>query len=251
MDETQRILEARKRLLLQSERAFGVDAVTWTESASEVAEVEEVGDAPRKPKPRAPAAEPTRAEPVVDLFGKVTKPAKQGAAPPSDPLPGELLPLPKRIERLRVLDHDEVRGCEKCPLHETRTQTVFGDGSPDARLMFIGEGPGENEDQQGKPFVGRAGQLLDKMIGAMGLSRESVYIANIVKCRPPQNRNPAAEEIEACTPYLNEQIGLVRPEAIVTLGLPASRYMLNSNLSMGKLRGQWHDWRGIKLMPTY
>ncbi|MEM8874476.1 MAG: uracil-DNA glycosylase [Planctomycetota bacterium] len=161
------------------------------------------------------------------------------------------MPVEERVKQLTVLDQTHVTGCTKCVLHETRTQTVFGEGAPDARLMFIGEGPGQNEDETGRPFVGRAGQLLDKMIDAMGLSRESVFIANVVKCRPPNNRQPTADETAACTPYLLEQVQLVRPEVIVTLGLPASRYMLNSSLSMGKLRGRWHTWRGIQLMPTY
>ncbi len=104
---------------------------------------------------------------------------------------------------------------------------------------------------QGRPFVGRAGELLNKMIAGMGLRREQVYIANIVKCRPPDNRVPAPDEVETCTPYLVRQLEIVRPKVIVTLGLPASKYMLGSKLSMGKLRGQWHNWRGIKLMPTY
>jgi len=117
--------------------------------------------------------------------------------------------------------------------------------------LFIGEGPGETGDKTGRPFVGRAGQLLDQMIAAMGLKREQVYIANIVKCRPPQNRAPAPDEVETCTPYLVRQIEIIRPKVIVTLGLPAAKYMLNSNSTMGRLRGQWHQWRGIKLMPTF
>jgi DNA polymerase len=118
--------------------------------------------------------------------------------------------------------------------------------------MFIGEGPGENEDQTGRPFVGRAGQLLDKMIAAMGLRREQVYIANIVKCRPPQNRVPALDEVATCTPYLQRQIEIIRPVVIVTLGRPAASYMLgNPKLTMGSMRGRWHEWHRIKLMPTF
>ena len=156
----------------------------------------------------------------------------------------------KRIQ-LRALDENEVRGCPKCRLCESRTQTVFGEGDVDAKVFFIGEGPGENEDLTGRPFVGKAGQLLDKMIVAMGLSREQVFIANIVKCRPPNNRVPAPDEVSACTPYLVRQLELVRPRVIVTLGLPSTKYMLQVNSTMGKLRGQWHEWRGIKLMPTF
>jgi DNA polymerase len=136
-------------------------------------------------------------------------------------------------------------------LSQTRTHTVFGEGDPDAKIFFIGEGPGENEDLQGRPFVGRAGELLNKMIAGMGLKREQVFIANIVKCRPPGNRVPAPDEVDTCTPYLVRQLEIIRPQVIVTLGLPSAKYMLNSKLSMGRLRGNWHDWRGIKLMPTF
>ena len=117
--------------------------------------------------------------------------------------------------------------------------------------MFIGEGPGESEDETGRPFVGRAGQLLSKMITAMGLTREQVYIANVVKCRPPGNRTPAAEEVAACTPYLVKQIQTIRPKVIVTLGLPATQYILSVSKPMRDLRGTWHEWHGIKVMPTY
>jgi DNA polymerase len=117
--------------------------------------------------------------------------------------------------------------------------------------MFIGEGPGETEDQTGRPFVGRAGELLNKMIAGMGLRREDVYIANVVKCRPPNNRVPTALEVDTCTPYLHRQIEWIRPDVIVTLGLPATRHLLRTSLSMGQLRGRWSQWRGIKVMPTY
>src|SRR5258706_11010485 len=166
----------------------------------------------------------------------------------------DALPPLSREEKIRLLaqlEEQQVRSCPKCRLAQTRTQTVFGEGDADAPIFFIGEGPGETEDKTGRPFVGRAGQLLDQMILAMGLKREQVYIANIVKCRPPENRAPAPDEVEACTPYLVQQIEIVRPRAIVTLGLPAAKYMLNSNSTMGRLRGQWHQWRGIKLMPTF
>ena len=156
--------------------------------------------------------------------------------------PSSLPPLSReeKIRQLAQLEEQQVRICLKCRLSETRTQTVFGEGDVDAPILFIGEGPGETEDKTGRPFVGRAGQLLDQ-----------VYIANIVKCRPPQNRAPAPDEVETCTPYLVRQIEIIRPKVIVTLGLPAAKYMLNSNSTMGRLRGQWHQWRGIKLMPTF
>jgi DNA polymerase len=128
---------------------------------------------------------------------------------------------------------------------------VFGDGSPDARLMFIGEAPGADEDAQGIPFVGRAGQKLNEMIGAMGLTRESVYIANILKVRPPDNRTPTPEEAQLDGPYLIEQIEIIAPEVIVTLGKPAAHFILNSTDSMSNLRGRWAEFRGIPVMPTF
>ena len=167
------------------------------------------------------------------------------------PLDGPQLTAEQKAQALADLDARQVRGCTKCVLAEGRTQTVFGEGDPDARLMFIGEGPGETEDQTGRPFVGRAGQLLEKMIIAMGLSRQKVFIANVVKCRPPNNRTPLPDEVAACTPYLVRQIEIIRPEAIVTLGLPATRFLLQTNESMGRLRGHWSSWRGIPVMPTY
>ncbi len=171
--------------------------------------------------------------------------------PDRKPFDSPVLSPEQKQKALVQLDESQVRGCRKCELCATRTQTVFASGDADARLMFIGEAPGENEDLQGLPFVGRAGELLTKMIGAMGLKREQVYIANIVKCRPPNNRVPTGDEIAACTPYLERQIEIVRPRVIVTLGLPSSQYLLQTKTAMGKMRGQWHDWRGIKLMPTY
>jgi uracil-DNA glycosylase len=164
----------------------------------------------------------------------------------------EVLSTDQKRSRLLAMQEKEVRLCTKCRLSQTRTQTVFGEGDVDAKIMFVGEGPGENEDLTGRPFVGRAGQLLDKMIAAMGLRREQVYIANIVKCRPPQNRVPALDEVATCTPYLERQIEIIRPRVIVTLGRPAASYMLgNPKLTMGSVRGRWHQWREIKLMPTF
>lgn len=157
----------------------------------------------------------------------------------------------QKIAALAALDESQVRSCTLCRLCEQRTQTVFGEGDPEARLFFIGEGPGETEDRTGRPFVGRAGELLTKMIAGMGLARQQVYIANIVKCRPPGNRVPSPDEIASCTPYLERQLEIIRPQVIVTLGLPATRHMLQVTSSMGRLRGNWHEWRGIKLMPTF
>jgi len=154
-------------------------------------------------------------------------------------------------QKLKQLEQGQVKGCRKCRLCRGRTQTVFGRGDPHADLMFIGEGPGADEDRLGEPFVGRAGKLLDKMIFAMGLERDEVYITNIVKCRPPNNREPYADEVEACMPYLERQIELVQPTIICCLGLPASSAMLQCKRAMGELRGRWNFYRGIPLMPTY
>lgn len=166
----------------------------------------------------------------------------------------------QRLQLLQTLDESEVRGCTKCVLHEKRTQTVFGEGDPQAQLMFIGEGPGEQEDRQGRPFVGPAGQLLEKMIKAMGLSRETVYIANAVKCRPPGNRAPLPDETHTCSSYLKQQIAIVRPRVIVTLGEPATKLMLNTTMGISGIRGRWHDFNftdndgqtlNIPIMPTF
>jgi DNA polymerase len=146
---------------------------------------------------------------------------------------------------------EQVRRCTKCRLHETRTRGVFARGRVDADLMFIGEGPGADEDAQGLPFVGRAGKLLDEMVAAMGLERDEVYITNIIKSRAPDNREPRSDEIEACWPYLERQIELVAPKMICTLGRPASNALLKTNKSMGEMRGRWFDYRGIPVLPTY
>jgi DNA polymerase len=166
-------------------------------------------------------------------------------------LSGPPLPTAEKRRILELLDQDQVKGCPKCRLCETRTNTVFGEGDFDAKLLFVGEGPGENEDLSGRPFVGRAGDKLSEMIKAMGLSREQVFICNVVKCRPPGNRAPAADEVAACTPYLVTQLETIRPRVIVTLGLPATQFLLKSKESMSRLRGRFHTWRGIKVMPTY
>ena len=141
--------------------------------------------------------------------------------------------------------------CRRCKLAAGRTTLVFGVGDPRAELMFVGEGPGADEDLQGEPFVGKAGQLLTKMIEAMGYRREQVYIANVVKCRPPGNRNPEPDEIEACEPFLKRQIEAVHPRVIVALGKFAAHTLLRSTIPITKLRGQWSEYQGVRLMPTF
>jgi uracil-DNA glycosylase family 4 len=142
-------------------------------------------------------------------------------------------------------------GCTLCRLSEKRQTVVFGEGDPKARVMFIGEGPGAEEDRTGRPFVGQAGQLLDRMIFAMGFERDEVYIANVVKCRPPGNRDPKDDEVVACAPYLDRQIELIGPEVIVALGKPASLRLTGTNKPMGALRGRWLSYRGTPLMPVF
>ena len=155
-----------------------------------------------------------------------------------------------RAAALQAL-REEIGDCTRCALAQGRHNLVFGDGDPNARLMFIGEGPGADEDAQGLPFVGRAGQLLNNMITAMGLRRDQVYIANIVKCRPPQNRVPEPIEANTCSPFLFRQIDIIRPEVIVALGSTAATYLLGAKSPLGALRGRIHQARGSKLIVTY
>jgi uracil-DNA glycosylase family 4 len=146
----------------------------------------------------------------------------------------------------------ELGDCIRCGLSEGRTQIVFGDGNPSADLLFIGEGPGEQEDLRGVPFVGRAGELLTRMIEkGLGVSRSEVYICNIVKCRPPRNRTPLAGEVTACRPFLDGQIDAIGPRVIVTLGKPASSLLLGRDIAITRVRGTWHEYRGIPVMPTF
>jgi uracil-DNA glycosylase len=147
---------------------------------------------------------------------------------------------------------EEMGDCRRCKLHERRTHIVFGVGNPHAELMFVGEGPGEDEDRKGEPFVGRAGQLLTEIITrGMGLRRADVYIANVVKCRPPGNRNPEPDEIAACQPFLAKQIDAVSPRVVVALGKFAAQTLLETTTAISKLRGRWFEFRGRKLMPTF
>ena len=146
---------------------------------------------------------------------------------------------------------EDLGDCTRCKLHKGRNKLVFGDGNPKAQLVFVGEGPGADEDMQGLPFVGRAGKLLTQMIEAMGLKRSDVYICNVVKCRPPQNRAPEPDEVETCSPYLLRQIDVIHPKVIVCLGAVAAKTLLNTTRGISNFRGEWLDWRGHKLMATY
>lgn len=180
-------------------------------------------------------------------------PATAGGTPALQETPAALPVLNARRDveaELRAV-REEIGDCTRCRLHQGRHNIVFGTGNPHADLMFVGEGPGADEDAQGLPFVGRAGQLLNKMIEAMGLRRADVYIANVVKCRPPDNRTPERDEMETCSPFLLRQIEAIRPKVIVALGATASKALLGVNEPMSNLRGRWHDFRGTKLAVTY
>ncbi len=157
------------------------------------------------------------------------------------------VPGPADLATIRV----EMGDCRRCKLHVTRTQIVFGTGNPRAKLLFVGEAPGREEDLQGEPFVGQAGQLLNKIIQAIQLSRAQVYIGNIVKCRPPENRNPEPDEIMACEPFLLKQIQAIRPKLICALGTFAAQTLLKTEEKISSLRGKFHAYQGIPLMPTY
>ncbi len=153
-------------------------------------------------------------------------------------------------QQLKLLSQ-KVHQCAKCPLAKTKKHYVFGEGDNQAVLLFVGEAPGGEEDKQGKPFVGRAGQLLTRIIQSIGFKREDVYIANILKCRPPENRNPLPSEIENCLPYLKEQIKIIRPQIICTLGKFAAQTLLGVVTPISQLRGKFYDYEGIKLIPTF
>lgn len=184
--------------------------------------------------------------------------------PPPAPIPAAVPKLrivgrgPSLFEAAERVEDDslqricgELAGCTRCKLHRHRTNIVFGVGNARAELVFVGEGPGHDEDVQGIPFVGRAGQLLNQMITAMGLSRDDVYIANVVKCRPPENRAPEKDEVATCLPFLFRQLTAINPKVIVCLGSVAAQALLNTNKSISHFRGQWFDFRGAKLMATY
>jgi DNA polymerase len=198
-------------------------------------------------KPVAPIVTQSAHEVVQEKIRTVSVP------PPADP---KALPSPELVAAAATLADLEagIQGCLACPLGAGRIRFVFGEGSSASGLMFIGEGPGRDEDLKGRPFVGRAGELLDRMLGAIGLARDQVYIANVVKCRPPDNRTPAGPEAQRCLPYLRRQIELVRPKVIVTLGATPLRELLGVQAGITRVRGQWQRLDmlgGIPVMPTF
>lgn len=276
-------IEKQVRQHLETERAFGIDSLAsstpppaqaQSQSAKETpvskapaaqmsAEETPAEKTPPSPAPvPAPVPSPAPSEPPSarkapvksaptsvsiqsDIF---SQPTPAGGASTTEPETTET-PEQKRsaLDELAA----ELADCDRCPLAQTRTKLVFGAGSPSARLMFVGEAPGRDEDAQGIPFIGRAGKLLDRIIIAMGLTRDEVYIGNILKCRPPENRNPNASEVVQCLPFLKRQIGIIRPDLIVCLGGVAAQTLLETKQGIGKLRGRFLDYAGTKLLCTY
>jgi len=195
------------------------------------------------------ALKPATAPKPVPAPTPAARPSAPRAVPPATQAPQSTVRvIGKTLEEIA----GQIRACSACPLHSSRKNTVPGEGNPNRPdIMFVGEGPGADEDEQGRPFVGAAGQLLDKMIAGMGYKREEVFIANIVKCRPPGNRVPLPEEMNACVPYLKVQIALIQPKIIVALGKTAVQGLLQQDVAITKFRGTWCKYEGIDLMPTY
>ena len=214
-------------------------------------EPEEVAVVPASPRP------PVFEEPALLKSTLKPAPLKPAAAAPLPPTiaapaaPSLFEAAEKIVDDSLPKIREDLGDCTRCKLHKGRNKLVFGDGNPKAQLVFVGEGPGADEDMQGLPFVGRAGKLLTQMIEAMGLKRGDVYICNVVKCRPPQNRAPEPDEVETCSPYLLRQIDAIRPKVIVCLGAVAAKTLLNTTRGISHFRGEWLEWRGHKLMATY
>jgi uracil-DNA glycosylase family 4 len=235
-----RALAAATRAWLQELEEDGLEALPIPEVAAAVP----VAAAPES------AAESSPAEPKKDPTATTDPTPVTGEPPPAvEPTPVE----PGAWAEGVTLDdvRAELGDCTRCRLHEGRTKLVFGDGNPQAELMFVGEGPGQQEDRRGLPFVGRAGELLTQMIEkGLGIARSDVYICNVVKCRPPDNRTPLADEVSTCSPFLDGQIAAVKPRVIVALGKPAASLLLGRDVAITRVRGTWHDYKGIPLMPT-
>jgi len=217
---------------------------------------------------RVGAAEPSSTAPPIVAAAAKTTPTATRTIPQSGSAPAAAATAPAPIQRAAGLSlfesTDRIEGdtldriradisptCTRCKLHKARTQIVFGVGNPKAQLVFVGEGPGRDEDEQGEPFVGRAGKLLTQMIEAMNLKREDVYICNVVKCRPPENRLPEKDEIATCSPYLLRQLGVIAPKVICCLGACSAQTLLETTQGISRFRGEWFDFHGAKLIATY
>ncbi len=234
-----------KELLYDFRRYFEQlkdDGVEWVETSHLLPPGDTEVAPARKP-------EPARAYPRPE---KSSRPRKTTPAYPEEKAaPAVQKPdLSSPAEKFRVLI-ERINNCRNCGLASTRNRAVPGEGGNALRILFVGEGPGAEEDRTGRPFVGRSGQLLDKILAAVSLTRNDIFITNIVKCRPPGNRDPHSEEVIACWPYLDEQIKILRPRVIVTLGAPAAKTLLDTTEGIGRLRGRFHDYHGIPLLPTY
>ncbi len=222
-------------------------------------EVLQAGGVPWIPRPkpqRAPTPAVAASPPAAPLSPRPPAPSALPIVEPAAADPGdairELLASPvSAAEKLERLQREILGDCRRCKLHRGRSKIVFGAGNPDADLVFVGEGPGGDEDRQGVPFVGKAGQLLTKMIEAMQLTRDDVYICNVVKCRPPNNRDPERDEVEACERFLVAQLAVVRPKVIVALGRHAAQTLLGRDAPISRLRGRWAEYQGIPLLPTF
>jgi len=190
------------------------------------------------------------AHPVAGPPTRVPASARSAPASVPSPPPMQAAAAPTAVRTLPQI-REEIGDCKRCRLCEGRTKIVFGVGNPKAELVFVGEGPGADEDLKGEPFVGRAGQLLDKMIVAMGLTRSEVYICNVVKCRPPNNRAPEPDEMATCLPFLRAQIAAIGPKVIVVLGKTAVQGLLNDRTPITRLRGRWLSYEGVPVMPTF
>ena len=205
--------------------------------------------------PRVGGLSPSSSEETAMAKRNSVRPPSENPPPPQDTLfgvvtPQDKLSLPRPDETLEDIRAD-IGECVRCPLHESRNRIVHSEGNPKARLMFVGEAPGADEDAQGHPFVGRAGQLLNKIIDAIGLKREEIFIGNVNRCRPPQNRTPTLAEAATCKPFLLREIAVVQPEVIVVLGNTAMKNLLDTKEGITKLRGKFQDYEGIKVMPTF
>jgi DNA polymerase len=215
---------------------------------------------PQQPADHAFGSQTPREEPTLPKtlhkpdLQKLTAFAPQKVAPlplPAAPAPSLFDATDKIADDTLLRIREDLGECTRCKLHKHRHTIVFGDGNPKAELVFVGEGPGADEDAQGLPFVGRAGKLLTQMIEAMGLQRKDVYICNVVKCRPPENRTPEEDEVSTCSPFLLRQLDVISPKVIVCLGAVAAKTLLKTNRGISQFRGQWLDFRASKLMATY